>query len=139
MRSEFIIIELFDSFEALREYGPNNYISRLYYFPFVMTVAESIKIDVNRRIVVFLVPCHLSEGSSVRRFTCPKVHLSEGSYVRRFICPKVHLSEGSLVRRFTCPKITITSKNEISKNKKYFDNYFLKCQMLFGCIHAQLN
>ena len=32
------------------------------------------------------VPCHLSESSSVRRFTCPKVYLSEG------------LSEGSLVR-----------------------------------------
>jgi hypothetical protein len=40
---------------------------------------------------------HLSEGSLVRRVTCPKGHLSEGSPVRRVICPKGHLSEGSPV------------------------------------------
>ena len=59
------------------------------------------------------------------------VHLSEGSSVRRFTCPKVHLSEGSSVRRFTCPKVTNNSKIEITIFF-IFDNYYFLFQTLFG-------
>ena len=43
------------------------------------------------------VPCHLSEDQSVRGLIFLRVHLSKGSHILGFTCPRFRLSDSSFV------------------------------------------